>query len=102
VNNYNSLASGKTQDNEFRTAGRMESHMMSTLQVNEGNSGRTTPGSNGEGGDKSSAENVNWTSEQPFAKWGAITKTTEVNVSASNGEGEIEDMKPERKEAQIV
>jgi hypothetical protein len=70
---------------------------MTTLEVTEPDSGRTS-----REGDKSSADNVNWTSEQPFAKWGAITKTTEVNVSTTRGEAEVEDMRPERKEAHIV
>lgn len=95
--NYSSLTSGRTHDNEGRLQEANEAHMMTTLEVNEPGSGRTS-----REGDKSSADNVNWTSEQPFAKWGAITKTTEVNISATGGDREVEDMKPERKEAHIV
>jgi hypothetical protein len=98
VKDYNSLASGRTQDQEPKMPGINESHMMATLEVDESTSGRTS-----REGDKGSADNVAWTSEQPFAKMGAITRTTEVKVSTTGGEVEVEDsMKPERKEAQIV
>ena len=98
--NYSSLTSAKTQDNESRMPAQNEAHMMATLEVKEpsSNSGRSS-----REGDKASAENVTWASDQPFAKWGAITKTTEVNVSRVGRDADVEDsMKPERKEAHIV
>ena len=94
--NYNSLASSRTyQDPEYVQPGANETHMMTPMESDE-------PG-DGTGSGKGSAENIVFKDDHPFAAWGAITKTTEVNVSRTGGAvGFDEGKKPNRGEPQMV
>ena len=100
--NYSSLASGRTQNEGFRTYGD-ESYRMNAIAGHKERSASATSLRDSSPG-KNSGESVAWLNEQQMlGKMGGITKTTEVNITGS-GPAEsqsIEDGR-ERREAHIV
>lgn len=106
VKNYNSLASGRTEETGRSPYGAAEAHMMTTIGKAKGVSrSQSRNSSRSQSPRKSSTESVTWLNEQTFGKMGGITKTTEVNIVGSADKiVDKEDYEDgiKRKEAHIV
>lgn len=105
IKNYNSLASSRTHEGDFRPYGAHEAHMLTTIGAeNKERSGSASGNSStDESPAKNSTESVTWLNDRPFGKMGGITKTTEVNVTGGGAADSIEDVtRFERKETHMV
>ncbi|KAH7127010.1 hypothetical protein B0J11DRAFT_291617 [Dendryphion nanum] len=98
VNNYNSLASSRTQEGQD-SYGTKEAHMLTTIDVK-----KTKSESVHSLQDRPSSKNSEeWLNENSYGRLGGITKTTEVNVTESNGgKSHDDEMRPERMEAHHI
>jgi hypothetical protein len=107
VKNYNSLASGRTEEAGFAPYGAAEAHMMTAMGAGKHDISRSQSrnSSRSHSPGKSSAESVVWLNDQNYGKMGGITKTMEVNVvNSTERSGDREDIEDgvTRKEAHMV